>query len=147
MKLTNTQVNVLVRTIWAKIEAKIESLKTTSEYNTALNAEKAKIKYDEKLDYINKVKKLNEQKIKITDKIEDLNEEYYIKFAPKGSSRYGNTVPNSVNSLDKIVSAKTIEIIATDIPTKEEIEADIILTAMSPGANDIISSLTTKYSL
>ena len=142
MKLTNTQLNVLVRTIWYKIEAKIESLKSTPEYAVAKTSAKAAIKYDERLSYATEAEKIYKKIEALQTKREELRKEYVKKF---DLARWYDLPSKS--SVDEILESKTIEILKSDLPSKDDLESDIILTAMAPGANDIISALTTKYGL
>lgn len=142
MKLTNTQLNVLVRTLWTKIETKINSLRGTAEYNTAQATAKVAIEYDTKLEYSTKSEKLRKQIKALQDKRDSLEESYHKKF---DSPRYWD-IP-SKDALDESLDKATIEILASSLPSKEDLESDIVLAAMAPGATDIITTLTAKYDL
>lgn len=142
MKLTNAQTSVLVRTMWSKIQDKLESLRSTPEYDKAVDTAKITERFDDKLEYVIKYAKLGKQLESIKQKRESLKDEYDKRFKIK-SYWSMPTKETLVSELDEAA----IKILAKDLPTKEDLEADIILTAMSPGASDILTALTTKYDL
>ena len=54
--------------------------------------------------------------------------------------------PNSLKNLDKIVNDRVNRVIFENIPSKLEIESDIVLMSME-GSSDIFSKVLVKYGI
>ena len=145
MKLTNLQLNVLVKALFDKIDKKAQEIfNKPSSYNKISNKIKKEMKYDKSMLFAEENQSIQEQ----INVLNNSRNELYKRYAKEvlGLNSYNYYIP-SVSSLENTLKNKIKDEIYKEFPTKTELESDVILLTLSGDGKEILEKLTKKYKL
>lgn len=145
MKLTNLQLSVLVKTLYNKIDKKVEDIfNKPSSYNKIVNKIKKEVKYDKALLFVEENRSIQKQ-IDVLNNSKNELYKRYLKEVPNFKPHYSGipTIEILENQLKNLIKTEMYK----DFPTKTDLEYDIILLTMSGDGKNILEKLTKKYKL
>ena len=143
MKLTNLQLNVLVKALFDKIDKKAQEIfNKPSSYNKISNKIKKDMKYDKSMLFAEENQSIQEQINVLNNSRNELNKRY-----AKEVLNYNYSSIPSVSSLENTLKNKIKDEIYKEFPTKTELESDVILLTLSGDGKEILEKLTKKYKL
>ena len=146
MKLTNLQLNVLVKALFDKIDKKAQEIfNKPSSYNKISNKIKKEMKYDKSILFAEENQSIQEQINVLNNSRNELNKRYAKEVLGLNSYNY-SSIP-SISSLENTLKNKIKDEIYKEFPTKTELESDVILLTISGDGKEILEKLTKKYKL
>ena len=144
MKLTNLQLNVLVKALFDKIDKKAQEIfNKPSSYNKISNKIKKDMKYDKSMLFAEENQSIQEQINVLNNSRNELNKRY----AKEGLGLNSYYSIPSVSSLENTLKNKIKDEIYKEFPTRTELESDVILLTLSGDGKEILEKLTKKYKL
>lgn len=154
MKLTKLQLEILTKALYTKVENKIQEMyNKPSLYNKIANKVKKEMHYIEALYFAKKVRDIQDTISELQAKINALNDEKrelnikYSKEVLKNVAYHSlNCIP-TLFTLEKNLEAKVKWEIAKDLPTKEQLESDILFLTLEGDTKDLLEKLTKKHKL
>lgn len=142
MNLTNKQLEVLKNAILNKIQEAISKYKESKDYIEKVR----KIEEDKDVQKLLSLKELiiqTEEEIKkLENKLKSYREHCSSIIYPNDRYYYGNRE----REIDKFINDKKEDLIKGLFPTKSDVESDIVIAAMGNDA-DIIKTILAKYKL
>ena len=135
MKLTNLQLSVLSSAIIKKLK---ENAISSSKHDEIMERIKKEMNYKNVIQIVSKYEKLLKKRDDIQREISEISRNFDTNLLPY--------FPNSLKNLDKIVNDRVNRVIFENIPSKLEIESDIVLMSME-GSSDIFSKVLVKYGI
>ena len=142
MKLTNTQLEIVAKSIYASIKVKEESIKSSEEFIERVTQAK------EQEIFISK-SILSERYAHTLSEIESLKESLQrIREEHRAltlDNSYIARVP-SLEALEELEEKRVLAEMTTDLPSLEEVKAAIILQALD-GSEDLIQEVKNKFNI
>lgn len=137
--LTNIQLSVLTNAFTKKVGKKLDTLRKTPEYLRLVEASKKKYNYNKALFQLKKIKAIEQEMLDL-DKLRQKHQAKYSVLAQMSKYQHNQ------QTLEEKIKRAAEEHIMSLVPSKNEIEAEIVLMSLDK-TTDILNALDDKFDI